>query len=273
MGDFFSDPLSDSLGHLSRKEHFHKVIALHEEPDLTWEFLNSQVPALPRGWYELSRLPASYRIEFTRDYWLSKIPNTLRDNENLERRIISFFDELEELGIYATQTSPGLPFDVHMVYGLKDAAAFFNGSPPASLDTINNLEKQFGTISFPRDYLNFLQIHDGFCKYTDTGLIKTRDMVKTYLKFQQLLGDEVIVAAQGQIINPSSLIPFYESYGLHCYQCFFTDWYEGEEMGNVFFSEQEKLMSNFLDANHLQENMAFPTFLDWLLFYLEDGDI
>jgi hypothetical protein len=250
--------------------HFHKVISLHESFDLKWEAIAELAPLLPRGWYELSRLTAADRIEFTHDYWQSKLPFVPNTSVSLEKRLKEFFENLEEIGIYATQAKKGGVFEVHMVYTLAQERGFFQGNPPASEEALDRLIKRFGHIHFPPDYLAFLQIHDGFSKYTDTGLIKSSDMAQIYQRLQRLLAEEVLKGPNGQIIEPEHLIPFYESFGLHCYQCFYADWHPEEEMGNIYFSEPERSISNFLDPQNAEENLAFSSFLGWLIFYLED---
>ncbi|MCH9627715.1 MAG: hypothetical protein S4CHLAM2_13570 [Chlamydiales bacterium] len=250
--------------------HFHHVIALHNEPDLEWEKLSQQIPLLPRGWFELSRLPVEDRIEFTREFWLAKIPFISPNESHLEERLYTFFESLDTIEIFATQERPDQLLDVHMVYSLKEAAGFFHGSPPATESALDSLIKQFAHVHLPPDYLAFLQVHDGFCKYTDTGVLKSRHMARTFQHLQHLLIEEVLVRPDGQVIDPSSLIPFYESFGLHCYQCFYADWHPEKEMGNLYFSENDRTLSNFLDRTRLEENLAFSTFLAWLVFYLED---
>lgn len=263
-----SEYIHDFLAGNEPDKPFHQVIALHEEPLAAWESVTEQMPLLPRGWYELARLPVEDRIEFTHDYWLTKLPFIV--SALLEKRLNEFFENLEEIGIYATQAKQGGPFDVHMVYSLKQAMGFFQGGPPAAPATIDALVKRFAHVNLPPDYLAFLQIHDGFSKYTDTGMIKTREMSQVYQRLQRLLVEDLLVRPDGQVIPPESLIPFYESFGLHCYQCFYADWYPEEEMGNVYFSEHDRSISNFLDAHAYEENLAFPSFLGWLIFYLED---
>lgn len=248
-------------------KHFHQVIALHESPDLAWEDISKLIPLLPRGWFELARLPIEDRIEFTHEYWEAKLPFV---SALLERKLNEFFENVEEIGIYATQEKRGGIFDVHMVYGLKAGTGFFQGGPPASDEALDTLIKQFSPLNFPPDYLAFLRIHDGFSKYTDTGIIKTRDMAQIYQRLQHLLADELLVRPDGQMIDPDHLIPFYESFGLHSYQCFYADWYPDEDMGTVYFSEHERSISNFLDSSNLEANLAFPSFFGWLVFYLED---
>ncbi len=260
--------MSEHIHEISK--HFHKVVALHEERDLEWEALSGQIPLLSRGWFELSRLPKEDRIEFTREFWLAKLPFISPNESHLEERLYTFFESLEDIEIFATQAKENQPFEVHMIYGLKENVGFFHGEPPIKESGLESLAKQFAHVNLPPDYIAFLQIHDGFSKYTDTGLIKSRDMARTFQHFQHLLAEELLVRPDGQVIDPSSLIPFYESFGLHCYQCFYADWYPDEEIGNIYFSEPDRTMSNFLDRNRLSENLAFSTFLGWLVFYLED---
>lgn len=249
-------------------ELFYKVLPL-QESKIEWDELSKMIPYIPRGWFELSRLPVQDRVDFTRAFWFSKLPfETV--SSHVEQKMEVFFDELEDVEVYATQIEQGNPFEIHMVYTLKESLGFFQGGPPASDDQIETLKKQFFHLDLPSDYLSFLSIHDGFSKYTDTGIIKTRNMSSNYSKFQEILKNEMLIRPDSQVINPVSLVPFYESFGLHCYQCFYADWYVENEMGNVYFSEHDRAISNFLDEARLEENLAFPTFLAWLLFYLED---
>jgi len=43
----------------------------------------------------------------------------------------------------------------------------------------------------------------------------------------------------------------------------------GKAAGNVCYSLTEQVISDFHDRNAWPENLAFPTFLDWLIFYME----
>ncbi len=265
-----NEQVPDYFTHDHPGQHFNKIISLHEAKDLNWENLSQKMPLLPRGWFELARLPAEDRIEFTREYWHAKLLYMDRDAIHLEKHLNHFFGNIEEIGIFATQGKSGGRFDVHMVYSLKDEGGYFQGFPPASEGALDELKKRFAHIDFPTDYLAFLQIHDGFSKYTDTGLIKSREMAQTYQKLQHLLAKEVLVRPDGSMIDPAHLIPFYESFGLHNYQCFYADWYPKKEMGNVYFSEQERSISDFFDGDDALDSLAFPSFLGWLIFYLED---
>ncbi|MBJ7449103.1 MAG: SMI1/KNR4 family protein [Parachlamydiales bacterium] len=246
--------------------NFHQVIALQDSTDLDWLDISLKVPDLPRGWYELSRLPQQYRIEFTRDYWLSKLPYHTR----LHSFLPLFFANLEDVGIYVTQQVFDGPYQVHMVYSLQEERGFFSGGPPCDDEDITRLSAQFSECLLPTDYLAFLQIHDGFSKSTDTGLITCSMLRSNYEQLQNFLDkQDPLFTVEGDIVNPKKLLPFYESFGLHCYQCFFGDWYPEQEMGNVYYSGIEHSISDFQSREAWTENLAFPTFLDWILFYLK----
>jgi hypothetical protein len=259
----------ESSGDDSPTGHFHKVVALHNSPFLEWEALSQKVPSLPRGWYELARLSSAYRVEFVHDYWVAKLPF----HPNFNDFLTSFFDNLEDIGIYLTQQTFDDPFEVKMVYAQKGDGGFFHGSPPCSEEGLIELRKEFPGFIFPADYQPFLQIHDGFSKYTDTGLIKTPSLLGTYQAFQIFLSvQDPLLSSKNEPIDPKGLIPFYESFGLHCYQCFNLEWYPEQEMGNVYYSGIEHTISDIRNRNLWTENLAFPTFLDWLLFYLKGVD-
>jgi hypothetical protein len=187
----------ESSGEDPASGHFHKVIALHHAPSLEWEMLIQKIPTLPRGWYELSKLTPAYRIEFVRDYWITKLPFQPKFNEFL----ISFFDHLEDIGVYLTQQTFDDPFEAHLVYTQKGDGGFFHGSPPLVEDIQVKLNRDFPDFLFPPDYIAFLQIHDGFSKYTDTGLIKSSDLLGVYQPFQTYLGaKDALLNGQKEVI-------------------------------------------------------------------------
>jgi len=246
--------------------HFHKVIALHEAPDIDWEEISQQVPRLTRGWYELSRLKSQDRIDFTRDFWLSKIPFHPR----LTNFLLGFFASLDDIGVYIIQKKFEDPLDVHLVYSLTGDSGFFHGEVPATTEEIIALQKGFPEIIFPLDYVAFLEIHNGFAKWTDTGITMTSKMLENYRAFQNMLANEdPLTSSKGEEINPQTLIPFYESYSMPFFQCFWAEWYPEVEMGNVYYSGLTKSVSDVYCPDCSTETMAFPTFTDWLIFYLE----
>ncbi len=126
-------------------------------------------------------------------------------------------------------------------------------------------------ISLPEDYLAFLTIHDGFSKHTDTGIIKTKHLPEVHdqliQEFDQSLSE---FSAHEQIVVLADLLPFYESFGQSSYQCFFSRWRPHGQACNVYYSMSEKSISDLSHRVRWQENLAFPIFLDWLIFYLEN---
>ncbi len=248
--------------------HFHQVISLHENTHFDWMEVKNMVPKMCKGWYELARLPIKDRIEFIRDFWLSKLPYLPHINDFLTK----FFSSLDDIGVFITQQKYEDPFNAHLVYSLSNNNGFFHGSIPASESEIVAMQKEFQNIIFPTDYLSFLQIHNSFSKQTDTGLFASYHMKSRYLEFQKLIEKESMSTIKGEIVNPASLIPFYESYGMPVFQCFWSDWYPDLEMGNVYFSSESKKISICENIEECAETLSFQNFVDWLMFYMEKID-
>ncbi|MEC7840038.1 MAG: SMI1/KNR4 family protein [Chlamydiota bacterium] len=250
--------------------NFHKVIALHEAPDITWKSISEQVPSLSRAWFELAQLTKQDRIEFLNEYWQSKLPY----HHNLSDFLTNFFGRLDEIGIFITQKKFDDPFEAQLVYSLTGDSGFYRGAPPASEVEIQELQASFSDVILPQDYLTFLQIHNGFFKTTDsTGLTTALEMKKCYDDFQEMFKDQGTIYTQNnQPVNPNTLIPFYKSFGMPFYQCFWSEWYPENEMGVVYFSETTKTVSDVSDGGTTFEHLCFPTFTDWLIFYLEPID-
>lgn len=250
------------------KGHFYQVIPLHEKHGFDWTSLHELVPALPKGWYELASLGVSDRIEFLRDYWISRMPY----HPKLPDFLTQFFNSIDDIGIFVVQQKFADPFEVHMIYSLKNEIGFYRGYPPASESAIVDLQNAFPGVIFPKDYLAFLQIHDGFCKTTDsTGITASKSVFEDYKKFvnMDVCKAENLKSNFQKLIDPKTLIPFYESFGMPFYQCFWTDWYPQDEMGNVYYSGNTCSISDVNCKDPSSETMAFPTFSDWLMFYLE----
>lgn len=246
--------------------NFHAVIALHERLDISWESLCSLIPQICRGWFELAHLSIKDRIEFTRDFWLTKFPY----REGVDSFLNRFFASLDDIGIFISQKKFEDPYEVHLVYSLKDNGGFFRGCLPALEKDLIDLQKKFSPYILPSDYLAFLQIHDGFCKATDcTGIISSSHMPLVYENFQNLIGSSEMRTSQDNLVNPKTLIPFYESFGMPFFQCFWAEWYPEQEMGNVYFSSESSTISDIHNLAASSESMAFPVFIDWLMFYLE----
>lgn len=246
--------------------HFHKVISLHDDNRYQWGDIHRMVPKMCKGWFELSKLKPSDRIEFIREFWNSK----LKYRPDLTKSLNDFFSLLDDIGIFITQQRFDDPYDAQLVYSLKGDSGYYHGLIPATEDDIRSLQKMFPEYTFPLDYLAFMQIHNGFSKGTDTGIIPTYQMWGSYQQFQSALAlEDAITTLSGEIVDSNNLIPFYESFGMPFYQCFWASWYPQEEMGNVYYSGLTKKIPDVKDIILGEESMAFPTFIDWLMFYLE----
>lgn len=248
---------------------FHSVIPLHEHSILKWEEVRSRIPFFCKGWYELMHLSSRDRIEFSRDFWRSQLPY----HRDLDDFLFRFFNGLDDIGVFLTQKKYDDPYQAYLVYSLKGDRGFFSGRLPASSVELEALQKQFPSLIFPEDYLKFLQIHNGFSKTTDsTGIIPSDSLYESYLAFQNTIGkEEPILAPHGRTVDPASLIPFYESFGMPFFQCFWKEWYPEQEMGNVYYSGATRSISD-IQVGIGSDTMAFPTFIDWLIFYLESVD-
>lgn len=247
---------------------FHQVIILHDE-DMDWQEASALCPKLFKGWYELSRLSREDRIEFTRDFWMAKLPY----HPHLDEFIMKFFASLDDIGIFLTQQTYDSAFEPQLVYSRQGNNGFFHGYTPAQESELVDLQKYFSDYILPVDYMAFLQIHNGFAKSTDTGILNTFDIKENYQQFQKLLDQqEPIFTADGIAINPKSLIPFYKSFGMPFFQCFWGEWYPNDEMGNVYYSDVTKTISDCTKTDLSVETMAFENFMGWLVFYLEKID-
>jgi hypothetical protein len=265
VGDYFQEFCDDG-----RPGLFHRVIALHQCPDTDWETIHAHAPALPRGWFELSRLDREDRVEFVRGYWLSNLPFQPQTHE----AFADFFSRVDDIGVFVTQDLYESPPEVQMVYSLRGDRGFFRGGPGASEEEVAGLNEAFKGNIPPSDYTSFLQIHNGFGKYTDTGLSRLADLPRLYASFQEHLEErDPLIHSGREPVDTRGLFPFYESFGLHCYQCFWSEWYPEQEMGNVYYSGIDHWLADHRAKGAWSEKLAFPTFLDWLMFYLESVEV
>ncbi len=51
------------------------------------------------------------------------------------------------------------------------------------------------------------------------------------------------------------------------------EWFPKGEVGNVYYSGSDNAISDYHNNLSWSENLAFPTFLDWLIFYLDAMDL
>ena len=136
--------------------HFHEVIPLHENGNLTWKKAHEKVPSLPKGWYEMCQLSKTDRIEFVRDFWQATLPFTPHNDQSFH----DFFDSLDDVGVYLLQWGQGLSCECDMVYSVRDGSCFYRGAPCISVEEIQHVQAQLGG-KLPKDFLQFLQIHNG----------------------------------------------------------------------------------------------------------------
>lgn len=260
--EYFNESSKDAV-----PSSYHKVIALHEDSEIKWEEISVKAPILPKAWFELSHLTSQDRIDFTREYWQQKLVY----HPNLSAFLNNFFSTLDEIGVYLVQKNKTDAFEVFLVYSRANNNGYYRGSLPVQEEEVLMMESMFPDIIFPADYLAFLRIHNGFFKTTDsTGLTRASEMKDNYDAFQFLFADEQgLVTKSGQALDPKKLIPFYVSFGMPYYHCFWAEWYPQEEMGVVYVCGAEKTISDITHSDNLIEGLAFPTFTDWLMFYLE----
>lgn len=248
---------------------FVDVIPLEMEDVISYEEAKAKAPDLPKGWFELSQLNVEDRIQFTRDYWI----NTLPFVPNFHSFLIKFFDNLDDVGVYLTQIRKKESFHCEMVYSLKEDRGFYRGGVFNSKERIEAINASFDR-QLPEDYLQFLKIHNGFTKTNDLGIIRSENLKFACEKFYEMLEqDDHFITCSGKPINPKHLVPFYHCLGLQSFQCFFTDWYPSGHMGNVYFSGIDHCISNYQNKEAWMEQMAFPSFLDWLKFYMEEIEL
>lgn len=242
---------------------------LHEQSRQPFEDLLKSAPTLPRGWWELASLSPQDRVEFVRGFWQSVLPYAPHTDEAIGQ----FFGGLRDIGIVLVQESEESPHQPVMFFDQGPNRGFFCGRVPAAAEHLSHLREQFSDYNLPNDYLAFLKIHDGFHKAGDTGLIPSGRLTAAYQEFGGLLSERdpllLHFRESDHQIDPSDLIPFYQSFGLDSFQCFYADWYPQQEMGNVYYSGIDHSLSDYMDQANLHNHLAFPTFLDWLVFYLD----
>jgi hypothetical protein len=248
---------------------FKQVLFLEETPNLKWDEVVRKAPRLPRGWFELSRVAPRDRVEFIRDFWLDRMPY----HPSAHPAFFDFFEQLDDVGIVLTQVSEEMPMEAELIYSLADNSSFFRGKPPARDEAIYEMKNEID-INLPYDYLAFLRIHNGFGKLSEMGVLEAEGLAHAKRRVMDLLLQASKRVKSGEIdVDPGSLIPFYEALGLSSFQCFYTDWYPGSEMGNVYLSGIDYTLSDVSDKKGWTENLAFPTFSEWLAHYLQGMDL
>ncbi|MCB1213669.1 MAG: SMI1/KNR4 family protein [Chlamydiia bacterium] len=263
LDEFYTPSSSESP-----RGHYHYALYLDLCPDLQLQALEQAVPSMTKGWYELLQLSNEERIALLRDYWMTTLPFHAKLHAFLEK----FFSKIVEIRFYLIQKQPEEAFDVQIVY--KDVhGQFFRGNTPASQNDIIDLKSHITEWIPPEDYVRFLKIHNGFSKGADSGLFSISQLKVNYKVFHEMAFCEStpILDINQTEIDPSGLIPFYQSYNMNCYQCFCTDWYPSGGMGNIYYSGITHSLASEHHPKPSPEFLAFENFSEWLIFYLEDS--
>ncbi len=243
--------------------HFKEVRFLSEEENLSWEEIERT--GLSRSWFELSRVSMEDRVEFSREFWLSQFGFHPKATAILD----DFFDRLDDVAVVVCRQTEEEPWRAELVYSLGDNSCFFRGLPPADDEEIDWAKKMLSK-NLPHDYWAFLQLHNGFGKLTELGLLPLEEIEDAQNRLiNACLGSDKLLRMGDAWLSPDSLFPFYEEYGVGSFQCFNAEWYPGSEMGNVYFSSIETTVSDISDRKVWSENLAYPTFLEWLTAFLE----
>lgn len=249
----------------NKESSFKEVLILNDRKDLSYEDVSKLSYNLPRGWYELSRVSSEDRVDFTRDFWLDRIPYHPRAHPI----IFEFFERLDDVAVVLTKKMEDEPMDAELVYSLEDNSSFFRGLPPCSDSDVQQLHGEIKA-NLPRDYLSFLRIHNGFGKLSEMGVLEIQELADAKRRvLELLLKADKRIQTDGRGVDPGSLIPFFEALGLSSFQCFYTDWYPGSEMGNIYLSGIDYSISELGDKKAWVENLAFPSFTEWLTYYLQ----
>jgi hypothetical protein len=247
--------------------HFQEVKFLSEEVGLGWDEVSGT--GIPRGWFELSQVGMEDRVGFTKDFWLGTLPYHPKGTGVIE----DFFDRLDDVAVILCRQTKEEPWRAELVYSLRDNSSFFRGLVPAESETIDWVQRKLGA-ALPRDYRAFLNLHDGFGKLTELGVMPIEDLEEAHRELVELiLRSEPLLRSGETVVDPHSLYPFYEEYGMGSFQCFHSEWYPGSEMGNVYFSGIDYMVSDVSERKGWAENLAYPTFLEWLASFLEGMNV
>ncbi len=242
---------------------FTAVRFLSEESTLSWT--EAEKMGVSKAWFELSRIPAESRIEFVKDLWLKSLSFHTKASDKIE----GFFERLDDVIILVCQHTVEDPWRAEMIYSVEGDVTFFRGLMPATDDSIVQVKKEL-ELDLPLDYWNFSKIHNGFGRLSELGMMPIEALPKTRSRFvRMILDSETPLRMGAEKVDAYSLFPFYEEFGLDCYQCFNGQWYPESEMGNVHFSGIDYTVSDTLERREWAENLAFPTFVEWLAAFLE----
>jgi hypothetical protein len=250
----------------TQEPHFQEVRFLQEETEASWDEVSKS--GIPRGWFELSRVSVADRVDFTREFWLGRLPYHPVATKGIEE----FFNRLDDIGVVLTRQTREEPWRGELIYSLGDNSSFFRGLAPASEKMILSETRRLGR-DLPRDFRAFLHVHDGFGKLTELGLLPVEQMEEARRNLiDRIVRSDKLLRAGETVVDPHSLYPFYQEYD-GSGQCFISEWYPGSEMGNVYFSGIDYILSDTTDRKAWSEHLAYPTFLEWLSGFLSGMNV
>lgn len=242
---------------------FQAVRFLSEEPDLTWS--EAEKLGVPRAWFELSRIPVDDRLDFIQQLWLEHLPFHPLATPVIE----DFFQRLDDAVILVARKNEEDPWRTEIVYSMADNSTFFRGLTPANERDID-LTKKMVESDLPAEYWSFMRLHNGFGRLSELGMLALDDLEIARKHLIDAVEKRGKPLRMGDIwLDPRALFPFYEEYGLSSFQCFNAEWYPSGEMGNVHFSGIDYTLSDTLEKKEWAENLAFPTFVEWLAAFLQ----
>jgi len=245
----------------AQEAHFQEVRFLSEEPGAVWDEVKGT--GIPRGWFELSRVSMSDRVDFTREFWLSLLPY----HPTASAGIREFFDQLDDVAVILCRQTKEEPWRAELAYSLADNSSFFRGLAPADEEEIDWTMKKLN-VNLPSDFRAFQLLHNGFGKLTELGVVPLDEMedARESLISALMRADKPLRSGE-RVVDPYSLYPFYEEFGGGC-QCFYSEWYPASEMGNVYFSAIDYIISDTSDRKGWPEHLAYPTFVEWLSSFI-----
>lgn len=261
------NPLAKKYYQLGGESGLQEVLILSEEKNLDENSIFEKISDLPRSWFELSRVSSEERIEFISELWMTRLPF----HPKAASCFAQFFSKLDDIAIVVVKRD--FEYFSEMVYSFSDNRSFFRGLPPSVEEDVRLFKADLG-VRLPIDYQSFLRIHNGFGKLSEIEIMPMDEVFAAREIVKCILNDSNhIVEWENHEVNPNSLIPFYEDFGLNSFQCFFKDWYPDSDMGNVYLSGINYTLSDTKERSNWSDQLAFPCFLDWLTFYLEGKNV
>ncbi len=259
------NPLARKYYEIGGESDIQEVLFLCEEKNLEWKQILEIVPDMPRGWFELTRVNPNERIEFVSDLWSYRLPF----HPIAQRAFSQFFASLDDIAIVIVKID--FEYVAEMVYSFSDNRSFFRGYPPSVEEDVHLLNHEL-EVRVPYDYQSFLRLHNGFGKLSEIEILPMKEVLAAREIVKKMISEHGL-EWKNHGVDPLSLIPFFEDFGLNSFQCFFTDWYPDNDMGNVFLSGIHNTLSDTSDRSRWNEQLAFPSFLEWLAFYLEGQNV